>query len=244
MKNLAITIALMLSAFTATAQSGEAFTWTDKEIWPESPTAATMREVTSPRPALVTGAAEFSVPLYTLDAEGLSIPFEYRYHSNGIRVDDDPCPWGHGWTLSPSIRLSRRILGRPDGLFTSVADKASLSHNECYHAMTDSVLDLGATTFPSFYTDACPDIFTVQLLSGQFSFMFRDGKAITACKDEFRIEADSTLTEFTVTDPYGYVYKFNVAGEFSIARAFTTEWFPSTITCPSGRKVVFSSHGL
>lgn len=240
MKNLAITIALMLSAFTATAQSGEAFTWTDKEIWPESPTAATMREVTSPRPALVTGAAEFSVPLYTLDAEGLSIPFEYRYHSNGIRVDDDPCPWGHGWTLSPSIRLSRRILGRPDGLFTSVADKASLSHNECYHAMTDSVLDLGATTFPSFYTDACPDIFTVQLLSGQFSFMFRDGKAITACKDEFRIEADSTLTEFTVTDPYGYVYKFDVAGEFSIARAFTTEWFPSTITCPSGRKVVFS----
>lgn len=240
MKNLAITIALMLSAFTATAQSGEAFTWTDKEIWPESPTAATIREVTSPRPALVTGAAEFSVPLYTLDAEGLSIPFEYRYHSNGIRVDDDPCPWGHGWTLSPSIRLSRRILGRPDGLFTSVADKASLSHNECYHAMTDSVLDLGATTFPSFYTDACPDIFTVQLPSGQFSFMFREGKAITACKDEFRIEADSTLTEFTVTDPYGYVYKFDVAGEFSIASAFTTEWFPSTITCPSGRKVVFS----
>ncbi|MDE6854114.1 MAG: hypothetical protein K2J38_03560, partial [Muribaculaceae bacterium] len=240
MKNLAITMALMLSAFIAAAQSGEAFTWTDKEIWPESPTAATIREVTSPRPALVTGAAEFSVPLYTLDAEGLSIPFEYRYHSNGIRVDDDPCPWGHGWTMYPSIRLSRRILGRPDGLFTPVANKPYLTHNECYHAMTDSVLDLSATTFPSFYTDACPDIFTVQLPSGQFSFMFREGKAITAGKDEFRIEADSTLTEFSITDPYGYVYKFDVAGEFSMARAFTTEWFPSTITCPSGRKVTFT----
>ena len=65
------------SMFIATAQAGPA--WTDKGVWPESPAAATIREVTTPRPALLTGAAEFSIPLHTLSAEGLSLEFTLRF---------------------------------------------------------------------------------------------------------------------------------------------------------------------
>ena len=150
------------SMFIATAQAGSA--WTDKGVWPESPAAATIREVTTPRPALLTGAAEFSIPLHTLSAEGLSLDFTMRYHSNGVRVNDEPCPWGYGWSLMPCIRMSRRIIGRPDGLFESVAElpfDSVNTHWMAYHCMTDSCLDKAAVKKHSdFYLDTAPDIFT------------------------------------------------------------------------------------
>ena len=54
-------------------------------IWPETPHASKLRAVTMPAPALSTGAVTFEVPLYTLTAGGLDIPFSLRYHSNGIK---------------------------------------------------------------------------------------------------------------------------------------------------------------
>ena len=247
MRNTAIIIILVFCRLFSLAQANTAFSWPDKGVWPESPRAATIREVTSPLPALLTGAAEFTVPLQTLEAEDFSLPFQFRYHSNGIRIKDDPCPWGYGWTLSPAIRISRRIIGRPDGLFTPVFDKSYLSHNECYHAMTDSVLDLsGERTrrYPDFYTDPAPDIFTVQLPGKQFAVIFQESgdgyKAVTAGCDEYKIETDSILSWFRITDLNGCIYTFDVKGEYSMSSIFRTEWFPSSIELPSGNKIKFT----
>ena len=230
------------SMFIATAQAGAA--WTDKGVWPESPAAATIREVTTPRPALLTGAAEFSIPLHTLSAEGLSLDFTMRYHSNGVRVNDEPCPWGYGWSLMPCIRMSRRIIGRPDGLFESVAElpfDSVNTHWMAYHCMTDSCLDKAAVKKHSdFYLDTAPDIFTVQLPDKQFSFIYAYGRFVTAGCDEYRIESDSLLRKFTITDPRGFIYSFDVEGEYSEAPQWLTEWYPSAVICPSGRKIQFS----
>ena len=230
------------SMFIATAQAGPA--WTDKGVWPESPAAATIREVTTPRPALLTGAAEFSIPLHTLSAEGLSLEFTMRYHSNGVRVNDEPCPWGYGWSLMPCIRMSRRIIGRPDGLFESVAElpfDSVNTHWMAYHCMTDSCLDKAAVKKHSdFYLDTAPDIFTVQLPDKQFSFIYAYGRFVTAGCDEYRIESDSLLRKFTITDPRGFIYRFDVEGEYSEAPQWLTEWYPSAVICPSGRKIQFS----
>ena len=230
------------SMFVATAQAVAA--WTDKGVWPESPAAATIREVTTPRPALLTGAAEFSIPLHTLSAEGLSLDFTMRYHSNGVRVNDEPCPWGYGWSLMPCIRMSRRIIGRPDGLFESVAElpfDSVNTHWMAYHCMTDSCLDKAAVKKHSdFYLDTAPDIFTVQLPDKQFSFIYAYGRFVTAGCDEYRIESDSLMRKFTITDPRGFIYSFDVEGEYSEAPQWLTEWYPSAVICPSGRKIQFS----
>ena len=248
MRSFFLFITLLFCHLCSLAQSEGAFSWPDKGVWPESPQAATIREVTSPLPSLLTGAAEFSVPLYSLEAEDFVLPFTFSYHSNGIRVNDDPCPWGYGWTLSPSIRISRRIVGRPDGLFTPAnRDKAVLSHNECYHAMTDSVLDLSwakPRKFPEFYTDPAPDIFTVQLPGKQFSVIFKESdsgyEAVTAACSEYRIETNEFLTWFRITDPRGYIYTFDVEGEYSQSPVYRTEWLPGSIELPSGHKILFS----
>lgn len=151
-----------LSIFAASAEDTKP--WLDKGVWPESPTAATIREVTSPRPSYLTGAATFSIPLHTMEADGLQIPFEYRYFSNGIRKDDDPYPWGYGWSLMPAIRVSRRIIGRPDGCFQHI-DKGSdqLTEAESFHCMTDAKLDKSLRKQSDFYLDPSPDIYTIQL---------------------------------------------------------------------------------
>lgn len=164
MKVIRYIIAIVIWFVSMTAQAdNNAFSWVEKGVWPESPRAATIREVTSPKPAMLTGAAEFSVPLYTLDAEGLQIPFVYRYHSNGIKIEDDPCPWGYGWSLMPSIRISRRIVGRPDLSFARLKSSAEkLSNAECFYSMTDSLLDQSPGYHPKLL-DPAPDIFTVQL---------------------------------------------------------------------------------
>ena len=91
--------------------------WQESGVWPESPQARAIRQAEMPAPAMLTGACEFDVPLYTLSVGDVSLPLSLHYRSNGIRVDDDPQPVGYGWTLSPALRVSRQIMGRPDELF-------------------------------------------------------------------------------------------------------------------------------
>lgn len=62
--------------------------WPDRQVWPESPRAAQLRQVMMPTPGLLTGAVEFEIPIYTIEAEGVSIPISLKYRSNGIKVDD------------------------------------------------------------------------------------------------------------------------------------------------------------
>lgn len=62
--------------------------WPDRQVWPESPRAAQLRQVMMPTPGLLTGAVEFEIPIYTIETEGVSIPISLKYRSNGIKVDD------------------------------------------------------------------------------------------------------------------------------------------------------------
>ena len=89
----------------------------ETNLWPESPRAWAFRKVMTPTPALATGAAVFSVPLYTVDVKGFTLPISLSYRSNGVRPNDEWLPVGYGWSLLPVLRVNRRIVGRPDGYF-------------------------------------------------------------------------------------------------------------------------------
>ena len=104
MKTL-LSLLLLIFSLVQTAQNAAYdIPWPEKEIWLESPRARAFREVAMPSLGLLTGACEFSVPLYTLEDEDLSLPLQLNYRSNSIRVEDDPCPVGYGWVLSPDLR--------------------------------------------------------------------------------------------------------------------------------------------
>lgn len=87
-----------------------------REIIPPNPVAAQYQKYLGYPISPATGSAGISIPLYTLQASGLAIPFSLSYHSSGIKVYDYPGKIGYGWSLFPGFSITRTIMGKPDDL--------------------------------------------------------------------------------------------------------------------------------
>ena len=189
-----------------------------------------------PTPDLATGAVNLSIPLYTIQAEDLSIPLELRYRSNGIRVDDDPYPVGYGWTFTPSLRITRTVLGRPDGKYEFVGDRSpsDIDHATAHRCMVNKSF-LGKSTG----LDAERDIFTINLAGISFNGILEDGVIRTPGHEEYKVKAASDLSSITVTDPFGNIWKYSEIG----AKWMTedpVEWGLTSIKLTSGRLLQFT----
>jgi hypothetical protein len=154
---------------------------------------------------MLTGAAEFNVPLYDLNIEGLDLNFILNYHSNGIKVDSDPAPVGYGWTFAPAFRITRQIMGRPDELFPFVGndDASTFDNNKCYRALTDSGTVLIATLGEHPRYDSEHDIFTIHMPNKSITAIWNNGEFLSRGASDYRIAGTNNLSEITVTDPYG-----------------------------------------
>lgn len=63
-----------------------------------------------------TGQASITMPLYTLNCGNMSLPISISYSTGGVKVDDEDGPVGASWDLQCGGMVSRRIIGRPDGI--------------------------------------------------------------------------------------------------------------------------------
>lgn len=221
----------------------------EQNVWPMSPRARNIRQVMMPTPSIVTGACEFTVPLYTIDVEGFKLPFSLQYRSNGIKPEDDPQPIGYGWILSPPMRISRLILGRPDEYFNFVGDQGStfVEENNDHGYRCLSTLDVTAKMFYSDYYDTEHDIYTVYLSDKTLTLILDKGVFKGVNCDEYIIECDSLLSYIKVTDPNGIIYNFGTSGEYVDYMNMRTEWLLTSITLQSGSKITIdwqlSTHG-
>lgn len=207
----------------------------EQDEWPQAPQAYKFNEVKMPTPDLATGAVNLGIPLYTIQAEDLSIPLELRYRSNGIRVDDDPYPVGYGWTFTPSLRVTRTVLGRPDGKYEFVGDRSpsDIDHATAHRCMVNKSF-LGKS--PGL--DAERDIFTINLAGISFNGILEDGVIMTPGHEEYKVKAASDLSSITVTDPTGNIWTYSEIG----AKWMTEdpiEWGLTSIKLASGRTVTF-----
>ncbi len=48
---------------------------------------------------LYTGLVDITIPIYTINSRGLTVPIEFKYHASGLKYDDLPMELGYGWTL-------------------------------------------------------------------------------------------------------------------------------------------------
>ena len=214
--------------------------WPEQNVWPESPQAKAIRQVMMPTPALVTGACEFSVPIYTIEVEGFKIPITLQYRSNGIKPEDDPQPIGYGWVLTPPLRVSRQIMGRPDEYFTFVGDKGSDFVEESYMNGYGCVAIYGAGSkgYPGYY-DSEHDIYTIYLIDKTLTLIYKDGAFHGVDCDEYIIESGKELSYIKVTDPNGVIYDFSIDGEYIDYLNMRTEWLLTSITLQSGSMINF-----
>ena len=86
-----------------------------------SPTSRVFQKILRYAISHATGTNAISIPLYTVEAYGLSLPLTLKYHSSGVRVQDPVGVVGRNWALFPGSKISRTILGKPDEVYP-VAD--------------------------------------------------------------------------------------------------------------------------
>ena len=234
-------IAALLASFAAAAQTY--ITPVKSDLMPPTPQSAKPVEYQMPQPAMLTGAVDLSIPLYTIHAGNFSLPVYLQYHSNGIKVMDDPCPNGYGWGLMPALRATRTILGRPDELF----EFKQYHHGEDattygFQCMVNP--NAKSTLYPERY-DSHHDIITFSL----------PGKNITRIIDlsngcpefrggndkEYSVCADNMLDYITVTGPDGTKYVFGAPYEHQPTNwnstGIRTCWALNEIITISGHKI-------
>ena len=214
---------LAAAAIQAAAQTY--ITPVKSDLTPPTPQSAQPVEYQMPQPALLTGAVNLDIPLYTITAGDCSLPLSLHYHSNGIKVLDDPCPCGYGWALQPALRATRTILGRPDEHFPFLGNIAGNAEEQglAFECMVSMFAP--STYFPE-RCDSQHDIITLSLPGKTITRVidFRSGhpEFVSGLDMEYSVTADDALDNITVTGPQGEKYIFGAPYEFQPSPQYNT----------------------
>ncbi len=107
---------LFLSIFFAQAQTMDPAKTTDYNNvkMPETPTSASLGKVEELTVNTATGVPSISIPLYTFEMDGVSVPISLSYNASGIKVGDLATSVGLNWSLEAGGQISRTVRGKAD----------------------------------------------------------------------------------------------------------------------------------
>lgn len=177
----------------------------------------------------LTGRARVSIPLWTINYAGVSVPISVWHHGGALRVEESEGSCGLGWNLSIGGAVSRQVRGLPDDYNVAGDDrKGWLFDNNAddvndFTLSIDDVLDncsdeSGEYTFINNLgriTDSEPDMFYFSApgLSGQFVFGSDGNPKLLSYQDlKFVVSKDANdrITQFVITTNLGMQYTFSV----------------------------------
>jgi|TARA_B110000090_G_C13196719_1_gene375326 hypothetical protein len=69
-------------------------------VLPASPSASEFLKYGEVPVSKYTGVPNISIPIYSIQAKGLTIPINLSYHSNGFKVNEEAGWTGLGWSLN------------------------------------------------------------------------------------------------------------------------------------------------
>jgi hypothetical protein len=115
-KSLLVFMLLLFSNINAICQIPDKKVFDTKSIMATSPDAAILARFGDIPIGHYTGTADISIPIYTIKEAGLEIPIILRYHSSGIKVEDEAGWIGLGWSLEASGSIIQSVNGKEDDL--------------------------------------------------------------------------------------------------------------------------------
>ncbi|MCF8457026.1 MAG: hypothetical protein K9H62_13940 [Bacteroidales bacterium] len=177
--------------------------------------AALMKFVDIPV-GLYTGTPNITIPIHEISENGVTIPIQLQYHSNGIKVEQIASRVGLGWALIAGGNISRVVRGIPDERFDWSWLKYGRFHISSFINNTpisnEDMLTAGLQGF-----DYKPDIFYFSIpgYSGKFVFN-EDGIISLIPKQNLNIEYGYSLSGlgsdyiryFIIYDDKGNKYRF------------------------------------
>jgi len=193
----------------------------------------------------VTGTANVSIPLYTVNAAHVSLPISLEYSATGIRVNDVEGTAGVGWNLNAGGSITREVRGLPDDIQTDASGHTlqgwmfnssgagingrTFSNLGAASTCSDESGDLSyiESTFygsTGIAMDTEPDIFDVNVpgLTCKLVFDNIHLKFNSIPYEDIKISYTSNstngITSFSITNDQGITYNFN-APESAYQRA-------------------------
>jgi len=103
--------------------------WAQTRVIPPSPISQEFAKYITHEVSLYNGTPEISIPLYTINLKGLSIPLNLSYHASGIKFAQDDGDVGVGWVINPGYRISRTVYGYADELTSMPLDISTTINN-------------------------------------------------------------------------------------------------------------------
>ena len=183
---------------------------------------------------LVSGTPQVSIPLYTLEYAGMTLPISLEYDASGVKVESIASSVGQNWSLNVGGVVSRNTKGAPDEGAVSASTKSLITINGYYKdyglSKLDQLLNNFSNTEPAFakYSqfgwwledvnagkrDGQPDLFYFSTPEGGSKFVFNDQRKVVYLENtDFIIQEDFVPNYFRtwlVTSPKGTKYKFGL----------------------------------
>ncbi|CAM1363491.1 conserved hypothetical protein [Tenacibaculum litoreum] len=190
-------------------------------IIPPTPEAISLAKFSEIPVSKYTGTANISVPIFTIQERGITVPIELNYHTRGIKIGEVASRVGLGWALSHGGAISRQIRGEADeapyGYFDNMDDFKDFLINKLKREKMVSSMSVG---HPYDYT---PDKFMISTSSGvngSFIYDYNDGQPLLQKFADVKIETiyktpdintQFNLLGFKVTDSNGTIFYFGIS---------------------------------
>ncbi|TPN87387.1 RHS repeat domain-containing protein [Aquimarina algicola] len=190
MNRILIGFLLFYGSFYAQSGFDSGYMVSHENYTPVTPNASGFLTYGSTPVNHATGVPQISIPLFTLEEDGVSIPISLSYHAGGVKVDDLSGVVGLKWTLNAGGGIFRQINDKPDesGWLRSARRGFFDDNWIAQHNITDDdtqrlMESLGETH------DHHPDDFNYSFAGHSGSFIFhRDGSVGDEQQDQMHIE--------------------------------------------------------
>lgn len=178
------------------------------------------------------GTANISVPIHTINFEGLNIPISINYNTSGVRVDQEASLVGLGWNLNAGYNITREIQGFDDlsssetannsigWIYNDIKIELNTSYtydNKPFVILPEKFADLAQSYNNRYPCDVEPDLFYIQLPNALIKFYLpkiqnNETELIADVINEKNYKVVYKISEktFEVYDNSGFKYIFDV----------------------------------
>lgn len=235
-KKSAITILSLTLTGLSFAQSNDENTFNsyyidhyNSNIVPQTPNASNFTIYGDTPVNTSSGLPSISIPIFTVEEDGVQIPITLNYHASGIKVDDISSTVGLKWSISAGGGVFRTVKDFCDFGSGSGSGWIRGSQNSWFEDW------LGANPNYNYYNngnqnsfksnvlapyDNWPDEFNYNFLGYSGDFIFRPDGTILKARQEDNINiVSSSVYGFTLEDPKGNSYNF-VDREYNTKNTF------------------------
>lgn len=153
-----------------------------------------------------TGRANISIPIFEMEATGISLPIYLQHDASGVLVNSLPSWTGHNWTLMAGGAITRCIEGVADE-YEPIHQSSVYPFTNYFHSIGQLCKDINndtelASNLEKIRYDYAPDIF-------YFNFMGITGKFFMGNDGQWKVLSDHNLdVVFDVNNTQNYIVPF------------------------------------